>query len=189
MFPFHICKILWQFKESNTYSGKRLRNSRQEYKLHVWMYSVHRNYDISHRWQTQGPWAKFGPPPCFYPAAAPSSCLTVRSSYIYTVLKLHSVLWRQPQGWYGPWWKWVWHPWYRHSINIRYYFYCNILPSPWNKVWDYQQFAAINAIHSSSTLEVNSPKAGKNKTHYQGNKEIPFSYKVNEYLDKCICPI
>ena len=30
---------------------------------------------------------------------------------MYTVLKLHSALWRQPRGWCGPWWKWVWHPW------------------------------------------------------------------------------
>ena len=35
----------------------------------------------------------------------------LRSSYIYTVLKLHSALWRQPWGWCSPWWKRVWHPW------------------------------------------------------------------------------
>ena len=29
---------------------------------------------------------------------------------MYTVLKWHSALWRQPRGWCGPWWKWVWHP-------------------------------------------------------------------------------
>ena len=23
---------------------------------------------------------------------------------------MHSALWRQQQGWCGPWWKWVWHP-------------------------------------------------------------------------------
>ena len=34
----------------------------------------------------------------------------LRSSYIYTVLKLHSALWRRPQGWCGPQWNWVWHP-------------------------------------------------------------------------------
>ena len=47
---------------------------------------------------------------CFYPAAVLSSHLNVKGSYIYTVLKLHSALWRQPWGWCGPWWKWVWHP-------------------------------------------------------------------------------
>ena len=30
--------------------------------------------------------------PCFYPAAALTSPVTVKSSYIYTVLKLHSAL-------------------------------------------------------------------------------------------------
>ena len=30
--------------------------------------------------------------PCFYPAVVPSSHLTVKGSYIYTVLKLHSAL-------------------------------------------------------------------------------------------------
>ena len=29
---------------------------------------------------------------------------------MYTVLKWHSALWRQPRGWCGPQWKWVWHP-------------------------------------------------------------------------------
>ena len=34
---------------------------------------------LDHRWQTQGPWAKSGLAPCFYPAAVPSSCLTVKA--------------------------------------------------------------------------------------------------------------
>ena len=38
-------------------------------------------------------------------------CPYLRSSYIYTVLKWHSAIWRQLQGWCGPWWKWVWHSW------------------------------------------------------------------------------
>ena len=38
--------------------------------------------------------------------------LLLRSSYIYIVLKLHLALWKQPWGWCGPWWKWIWHPCY-----------------------------------------------------------------------------
>ena len=76
---------------------------------------------IDHRWQTQGPWAESNPPPCFIQPStlfltlqqlwAPSPWL--RSSYIYTVLKLHSALWRQLWGWCGPRWKWVPHPCHR----------------------------------------------------------------------------
>ena len=33
---------------------------------------------LSHRWQTQGLRAESGPAPCFYPATALSSCLTVK---------------------------------------------------------------------------------------------------------------
>ena len=40
-------------------------------------------------------------------------CPYLRSSYIYTDLKLHVALWRQLWGWCGPQWKWVWHPWSR----------------------------------------------------------------------------
>ena len=38
-------------------------------------------------------------------------CPLLRSSYFYTVLKLHLALWRQPRGWCGPQGKWGWHPW------------------------------------------------------------------------------
>ena len=34
----------------------------------------------------------------------------LRSSHIYTVLKLHLALWRQLRGWCGPGWKWIWYP-------------------------------------------------------------------------------
>ena len=37
-------------------------------------------------------------------------CPYLRSSYIYTVLRLQLALWRQLQDWCGPRWKWVWHP-------------------------------------------------------------------------------
>ena len=37
-----------------------------------------------------------------------NSLKQLRSSYIYTVLKLHLALWRQPRGWCGPWWQWIW---------------------------------------------------------------------------------
>ena len=47
---------------------------------------------------------------------APTSLL--RSSCIYTVLKLHLALWRQPWGWCGSWWKWFWHPWSKGSYKI-----------------------------------------------------------------------
>ena len=40
-----------------------------------------------------------GPAPCFYPAAVPSSRLTVKEGYMYTILKLHSAPWRQPRSW------------------------------------------------------------------------------------------
>ena len=47
-------------------------------------------------------------------------CSQLRSSYIYTVLKLHSALLRQPWGWCGPQCKWVWHPWLRTSKSTQY---------------------------------------------------------------------
>ena len=71
---------------------------------------------LRHRWQTQGrgPRAESGPPPCFIrpPVAVQSSRLTVKEElhYTYIVLKWHLALWRQPRGWCGPGWKWVWHP-------------------------------------------------------------------------------
>ena len=44
-----------------------------------------------------------------------------KCNYSLTVeeLKLHSALWRQPQDWWGPWWKWiwVWHPCPRRSLK------------------------------------------------------------------------
>ena len=77
-----------------------------------------------------------GPAPCFYPAAALSSHLTVRSSYIYTVLKWHLALWRQLRGWCDPQWKWVWHPWSRESIDILLickWVYTHVFPTPFLK--------------------------------------------------------
>ena len=56
---------------------------------------------------------------CFSPVAAPISRLTVKGSYIYTVLKLHLALWRQPRSCCGPWWKWVWHPWPKGKEILR----------------------------------------------------------------------
>ena len=83
------------------------------------------SFPLYHRWQTQGPQAESGPPPCsirpapcFYPAAALSSLPLVKGSYMYTVLKLHSALWRQPRGWCGPQRKWVWHPVYTKGIHL-----------------------------------------------------------------------
>ena len=69
------------------------------------------------RWQTQG----LGPNPALHLVLSAgclvsprwqcwAPCPELRSSYIYTVLKLHSAFWRQPWGWCGPRWKWVWHP-------------------------------------------------------------------------------
>lgn len=44
--------------------------------------------------------------------ARPGKSLQLRLDVqLRTVLKLHSGLWRQPWGWRGPRWKWVWHPW------------------------------------------------------------------------------
>ena len=68
---------------------------------------------LKHRWQTQGPWAESGPTPCFYrqQRRAQALALLLGSSYMYTVLKLHSTLWRPPRGGgCGPRWKWVWRP-------------------------------------------------------------------------------
>ena len=64
------------------------------------------------------PVGRIRPSTLFYPAwhlvstwrQCQAPCPWLRSSYIYTVLKLHLALWRQPRGWCGPWWKWVWHP-------------------------------------------------------------------------------
>ena len=61
--------------------------------------------------------------PCFYPAAPLSSCLTVKEQLHFTVLKSHSALWRQPWGWGGPQWKWVWHP-CSTCIFLKYLFAC-----------------------------------------------------------------
>ena len=63
------------------------------------------------------PAGRIQPSTLFYPARHLVStgrrcwalALLLRSNYIYTVLKLRSALWRQPRGWCGPWWKWLWH--------------------------------------------------------------------------------
>ena len=54
---------------------------------------------LRHRWQTQGPRAESGPPPCFiqlapcfYPAAALSSHLTVKEQLHLYSPKLHLAL-------------------------------------------------------------------------------------------------
>ena len=62
------------------------------------------------------------PSTLFYPAGhlvstrqqCRAPCPELRSSYIYTVLKLRLALWRQLWGWCGLWWKWVWHPCFKH---------------------------------------------------------------------------
>ena len=52
---------------------------------------------LPHRWQTQGPrWA------LHLVSTQRSAELSLMFSYIYTVLKLHSALWRQPRGWCVP---------------------------------------------------------------------------------------
>ena len=84
------------------------------------MSKIAQRISLEHRWQTQGPRAESRPPPCFIqpgtlflPSGNANLLSPIWSSYIYTVLKLHSDLCRQPQGWWGPRWKWVWHPWPR----------------------------------------------------------------------------
>ena len=44
-----------------------------------------------------------------------------KCNYSLTIkeLKLHSALWRQPQGWCDPQWKWVWHP---CPVRMNYWF-------------------------------------------------------------------
>ena len=42
---------------------------------------------------------------CPSPSLSFSFPLSLRNK----VLKLHSAVWRQPWGWCGLWWKWVWH--------------------------------------------------------------------------------
>ena len=113
-----MCLIDWKIlpvKAGEHKVEKRKKCSTSENLLRSWL-GQRGEYPLEHRWQTQGLRAESGPPgfiplagPCFYPAAAPNSQL-LRSSYIYTVLKLHSALWRQLRGWCGPRWKWVWHP-------------------------------------------------------------------------------
>ena len=41
-----------------------------------------------------------------------------KCNYSLTVkeFKLHSALWRQSQGWCGPRWEWVWHPWSKRYL-------------------------------------------------------------------------
>ena len=91
-------------------------------------YTIYKNKlknGLEHGWQTQAcganpalPLVLSGPASCFQTAAAPSSLPLARISYIYTVLKLDLALWRQPWGWCGSRWKWVWHPWIR-DLNVR----------------------------------------------------------------------
>ena len=41
----------------------------------------------------------------------------LQSSLLPGCMGAKTALWRQPRGWCGPWWKWVWHPWEgRHSV-------------------------------------------------------------------------
>ena len=80
-----------------------------------------RNQGLRHRRQTTRPKAEACPPPCFivlsglapcfYPASALSSGLTVREwLHLYSPKITFSPL-KALLSWCGPSWKWVWHPW------------------------------------------------------------------------------
>ena len=61
-----------------------------------------------------------------------------KHNYSLTVkeLKLHLALWRHPQGWCGPRWKWVWHPCHK----------------PWGKglpIHIFNKLSQITLIHDS----------------------------------------
>ena len=47
---------------------------------------------------------------CLQRAECRAPCPYLRSSYIYTVLKLHWAFSGWPRGWCDPRWRWVWHP-------------------------------------------------------------------------------
>ena len=47
----------------------------------------------------------------------PAGWIRPSTLFYLTVLTLHSALWRQLQGWCGPWWKWVWYPLSNLSYN------------------------------------------------------------------------
>ena len=75
-------------------------------------------FTLHHRGQTQVPTSRIRPSTLFYLAwrlvstrrQRRAPCPQLRSSYMYTVLKLHPALWRQLRGGCGPQGKWVWHP-------------------------------------------------------------------------------
>ena len=60
------------------------------------------------------PMGQIRPSPCFIQPGIlflpGGSAEPLALSYIFAVQKLHLALWKQLQGWWGPWWKWVWHP-------------------------------------------------------------------------------
>ena len=96
------------------------------------------------------------PAPCLCPVAALSSHWTVRSSYMYTVLKLRSALWRQRRGWCGLLWKWVWYPCF--TVKFKRWllpFWCSLpLPFEWichSLVTNHPWFGNRRASYSHST--------------------------------------
>ena len=60
--------------------------------------------------QTHFHWGPHQPHGCLQKAKIILGLYKYNYSLIVKELKLHLFLWRQLQGWSGPWWKWVWHP-------------------------------------------------------------------------------
>ena len=61
-------------------------------------------------------WGPHQPCSCLQRAEVILGLYKCNCSLTVEELKLYSALWRQPQGWCGPQWKWVWHPWFKRFL-------------------------------------------------------------------------
>ena len=68
--------------------------------------------------QTHFHWGPHRPHNCLQRTKIISGLYKCNCSLTAKELKLHLALWRQPRGWCGPRWKWVWHPWLR-VLNLK----------------------------------------------------------------------
>ena len=107
--------------------------------------------------------------PCFYRQHSQTLTYLLRSSYIYTVLKLHSALWRQLWGWCGPWWNWVWNP---HYFRCAYYFVnISFLKWKWKQL--------LYSLFKEAALELIKLMGGKSIKITIINKLTKTTYLLN----------
>ena len=89
---FSTCmKHIFQW-ERKTKQSKCKNQKKYQISLRVYWQIIREHFSLDHRWQTQGPWAESGPPPCFIQPGTlflPGSSTELlnrqlRSSYIYS---------------------------------------------------------------------------------------------------------